>query len=89
MADASYQAEKENILSFLKLQKTNPEMSLATETEGTQWLVSPRYQKKFKPKQVLFVLQAAVVISHQALDGGCVRIMGIFLVLFWKLPQMS
>ncbi|XP_015681740.1 fermitin family homolog 3 [Protobothrops mucrosquamatus] len=52
MADASYQAEKENILSFLKLQKTNPEMSLATETEGTQWLVSPRYQKKFKPKQL-------------------------------------
>ncbi|KAL7978202.1 hypothetical protein Chor_005189 [Crotalus horridus] len=52
MADASYQAEKENILSFLKLQKTNPEMSLATETEGAQWLVSPRYQKKFKPKQL-------------------------------------
>uniref|UniRef100_A0ABM5F4J8 Fermitin family homolog 3 n=1 Tax=Pogona vitticeps TaxID=103695 RepID=A0ABM5F4J8_9SAUR len=52
MADASYQAEVENILSFLKLQRTNPDAPLAPDAEGAQWLVSPRYQKKFKPKQL-------------------------------------
>ncbi|XP_060110533.1 fermitin family homolog 3 [Heteronotia binoei] len=52
MADASYQAEVQNILSFLQLQRANPDAPLATEAEAAQWLVSPRYQKKFKPKQL-------------------------------------
>ncbi|XP_070806971.1 fermitin family homolog 3 [Pituophis catenifer annectens] len=86
MADASYQAEKENILSFLKLQKTNPEMSLTAETEGTQWLVSPRYQKKFKPKQLTpRILEAYQNVSQHSLTEAKMK----FIQAWQSLPDFG
>uniref|UniRef100_A0A670YTB8 FERM domain containing kindlin 3 n=1 Tax=Pseudonaja textilis TaxID=8673 RepID=A0A670YTB8_PSETE len=86
MADASYQAEKENILSFLKLQKTNPEMSLTAETEGTQWLVSPRYQKKFKPKQLTpRILEAYQNVSQHSLAEAKMK----FIQAWQSLPDFG
>ncbi|XP_043931669.1 fermitin family homolog 3 [Protopterus annectens] len=63
MADSTYQSEVQNILSFLKLQKANPssQQSANAETINTHSLVSPRYQKKFKAKQ----LTPRILEAHQ------------------------
>uniref|UniRef100_A0A8D0GPF9 FERM domain containing kindlin 3 n=1 Tax=Sphenodon punctatus TaxID=8508 RepID=A0A8D0GPF9_SPHPU len=61
MADSSYQAEVQNILSFLQLQRASPDAPPLPDAEGAQWLVSPRYQKKFKPKQ----LTPRILEAHQ------------------------
>nr|XP_033809906.1 fermitin family homolog 3 [Geotrypetes seraphini]XP_033809907.1 fermitin family homolog 3 [Geotrypetes seraphini] len=63
MADGTYQSEIQNILSFLLLQKSNPDCQIAADAENmnTQALVSPRYQKKFKAKQ----LTPRILEAHQ------------------------
>ncbi|XP_064407820.1 fermitin family homolog 3 [Latimeria chalumnae] len=63
MADSSYHSEVQNILSFLMMQKSNPESQLSSDTENinTQSLVSPRYQKKYKAKQ----LTPRILEAHQ------------------------
>lgn len=57
MADSSYNLEVQNILSFLKMQHLNPDPQLIPEQITTdinpECLVSPRYLKKYKNKQVL------------------------------------
>lgn len=57
MADSSYNLEVQNILSFLKMQHLNPDPQLMPEQITTdinpECLVSPRYLKKYKNKQVL------------------------------------
>ncbi|XP_029470612.1 fermitin family homolog 3 [Rhinatrema bivittatum] len=63
MADSTYQSEIQNILSFLMLQKSNPNCQVSADAENinTQALVSPRYQKKFKSKQ----LTPRILEAHQ------------------------
>ncbi|CAI5764851.1 Hypothetical predicted protein [Podarcis lilfordi] len=57
MADSSYNLEVQNILSFLKMQHLNPDPQIIAEQVTTdinpECLVSPRYLKKYKNKQVL------------------------------------
>ncbi|XP_077311898.1 fermitin family homolog 3 [Lithobates pipiens] len=50
MGDSSYDAEVQSILSFLDLQKSNE--NAAAESINMLALVSPRYQKKLKLKQL-------------------------------------
>ncbi|XP_076130159.1 fermitin family homolog 3 [Alosa pseudoharengus] len=54
LADSSYSGEVESIESFLAMQRTNPGAASAQTDESinTHSLVSPRYQKKYKPKQL-------------------------------------
>lgn len=55
LADSSFQSEIQSIRSFLAMQKTNSSSSSANASEesiNTHSLVSPRYHKKYKPKQV-------------------------------------
>jgi kindlin 2 len=57
MADSSYSLEVQNILSFLKMQHMNPDPQFIAEPAVTndinsECLVSPRYLKKYKNKQV-------------------------------------
>lgn len=60
MADSSYNLEVQNILSFLKMQHLNPDPQIITEQVTTdinpECLVSPRYLKKYKNKQVVTLL---------------------------------
>lgn len=57
MADSSYNPEVQNILSFLKMQHLNPDPQFIPEQItadiNPECLVSPRYLKKYKNKQVL------------------------------------
>lgn len=55
MADSSYNLEVQNILSFLKMQHLNPDPQIIepiTTDINPECLVSPRYLKKYKNKQV-------------------------------------
>lgn len=54
LADSSFQSEIQSIRSFLAMQKTNSGSSAAASDESinTHSVVSPRYHKKYKPKQV-------------------------------------
>uniref|UniRef100_A0A8C3LT26 Fermitin family member 2 n=1 Tax=Chrysolophus pictus TaxID=9089 RepID=A0A8C3LT26_CHRPC len=65
MADSSYSMEVQNILSFLKMQHLNPDPQLIPEQITTdinpECLVSPRYLKKYKNKQ----LTARILEAHQ------------------------
>ncbi|XP_028565789.1 fermitin family homolog 3 isoform X2 [Podarcis muralis] len=86
MADSSYQAEVENILSFLKLQQTNPDARLAQQAEGAQWLVSPRYQKKFKPKQLTpRILEAYQNVAQLSLPDAKMK----FIQVWQSLPDFG
>lgn len=57
MADSSYNLEVQNILSFLKMQHMNPDPQIIAEPINadinSECLVSPRYLKKYKNKQVM------------------------------------
>lgn len=67
MADSSYNLEVQNILSFLKMQHLNPDPQLIPDQITTdinpECLVSPRYLKKYKNKQVPTPLSQLVTIS--------------------------
>lgn len=56
LADSSFQNEIESIRSFLLMQKSNPSShgngAASDESINTHSLVSPRYHKKYKAKQV-------------------------------------
>lgn len=56
LADSSFQSEIESIRSFLLMQKSNPSShgnaGASDESINTHSLVSPRYHKKYKAKQV-------------------------------------
>ncbi|XP_069750141.1 fermitin family homolog 3-like [Narcine bancroftii] len=68
MADSSYQSEVQNIRSFLTMQRTNSRPQAAsdsgTEDINTRSLVSPRYQKKYKIKQ----LTPRILEAYQNID---------------------
>uniref|UniRef100_A0A8C7FXA2 FERM domain containing kindlin 2 n=3 Tax=Oncorhynchus TaxID=8016 RepID=A0A8C7FXA2_ONCKI len=66
MADSSYNLEVHNILSFLKMQHMNPDPQFIAEPAVTndinsECLVSPRYLKKYKNKQI----SARILEAHQ------------------------
>uniref|UniRef100_A0A4W3IWN6 FERM domain containing kindlin 2 n=1 Tax=Callorhinchus milii TaxID=7868 RepID=A0A4W3IWN6_CALMI len=65
MADSSYSLEVQNILSFLKMQHLNPDPQLITDQNSIdinpECLVSPRYLKKYKNKQI----SARILEAHQ------------------------
>ncbi|CAB1331065.1 unnamed protein product [Coregonus sp. 'balchen'] len=66
MADSSYNLEVQNILSFLKMQHMNPDPQFIAEPAVTndinsECLVSPRYLKKYKNKQI----SARILEAHQ------------------------
>ncbi|XP_069036338.1 fermitin family homolog 3b [Lepisosteus oculatus] len=63
MADSTYASEVANIQAFLAMQRSNPgpQPSATDETINTQSLVSPRYQKKYKAKQ----LTPRILEAHQ------------------------
>ena len=56
LLDSSYQTEVKNIQAFLSMQRSNSSASTpqTDESINTQSLVSPRYNKKYKVKQVLY-----------------------------------
>uniref|UniRef100_A0A8D3D010 PH domain-containing protein n=1 Tax=Scophthalmus maximus TaxID=52904 RepID=A0A8D3D010_SCOMX len=67
MADSSYNLEVQNILSFLKMQHMNPDPQFIepiTTDINPECLVSPRYLKKYKNKQVSFI-SARILEAHQ------------------------
>uniref|UniRef100_A0A3B3RYH9 FERM domain containing kindlin 2 n=1 Tax=Paramormyrops kingsleyae TaxID=1676925 RepID=A0A3B3RYH9_9TELE len=65
MADSSYNLEVQNILSFLKMQHMNPDPQIIAEPINadinSECLVSPRYLKKYKNKQI----SARILEAHQ------------------------
>uniref|UniRef100_A0A8C6PVM7 FERM domain containing kindlin 2 n=1 Tax=Nothobranchius furzeri TaxID=105023 RepID=A0A8C6PVM7_NOTFU len=64
MADSSYNLEVQNILSFLKMQHLNPDPQFIepiTTDINPECLVSPRYLKKYKNKQI----SARILEAHQ------------------------
>ncbi|XP_059813849.1 fermitin family homolog 2 isoform X4 [Hypanus sabinus] len=65
MADSSYSLEVQNILSFLKMQHLNPDPQVIPDQNSTdinpECLVSPRYLKKYKNKQI----SARILEAHQ------------------------
>ncbi|XP_074860959.1 fermitin family homolog 3 [Carettochelys insculpta] len=88
MADSTYQSEVQNILSFLQLQKANPDAPTAPDAEAmsTQWLVSPRYQKKFKPKQLTpRILEAHQNVAQLSLTEAKMR----FIQAWQSLPDFG
>uniref|UniRef100_A0A7N8WUN2 PH domain-containing protein n=1 Tax=Mastacembelus armatus TaxID=205130 RepID=A0A7N8WUN2_9TELE len=74
MADSSYSLEVQNILSFLKMQHMNPDPQFIepiTTDINPECLVSPRYLKKYKNKQVSYpgyirdLISARILEAHQ------------------------
>lgn len=91
MADSSYGMEVQNILSFLKMQHLNPDPQLIPEQINTdinpECLVSPRYLKKYKNKQVGAALVGVGCTGHASRRwlvfntawfgcSGCLRSLG-------------
>lgn len=73
MADSSYNLEVQNILSFLKMQHMNPDPQfiepISTDI-NPECLVSPRYLKKYKNKQVS---HEALKLQLQPFGGSNIR----------------
>uniref|UniRef100_A0A8C7UKC6 PH domain-containing protein n=1 Tax=Oncorhynchus mykiss TaxID=8022 RepID=A0A8C7UKC6_ONCMY len=77
MADSSYNLEVHNILSFLKMQHMNPDPQFIAEPAVTndinsECLVSPRYLKKYKNKQVTGITRPGYIrdlISARILEA--------------------
>lgn len=79
MADSSYNLEVQNILSFLKMQHMNPDPQFieAISTDiNPECLVSPRYLKKYRNKQVRRVARTpscSYKVSPQQLGGSTLK----------------
>ncbi|MGH0177345.1 UNVERIFIED_CONTAM: hypothetical protein FKN15_074941 [Acipenser sinensis] len=87
MADSSYQSEVQNILSFLTMQKSNPGPQVASdENINTQSLVSPRYHKKYKAKQLTpRILEAHQNVAQLSLTVARMR----FIQIWQSLPDFG
>lgn len=87
MADSSYQSEVQNILSFLTMQKSNPGPQVASdENINTQSLVSPRYHKKYKAKQLTpRILEAHQNVAQLSLTDARMR----FIQIWQSLPDFG
>uniref|UniRef100_A0A672NQF6 FERM domain containing kindlin 3 n=1 Tax=Sinocyclocheilus grahami TaxID=75366 RepID=A0A672NQF6_SINGR len=89
LADSSFSSEVQSIQSFLAMQKTTPSTNTAQTDESinTHSLVSPRYQKKYKPKQVLTprILEAYQNVAQLSLTDAIQR----FLQIWQALPDFG
>ncbi|XP_069712924.1 fermitin family homolog 2 isoform X4 [Phaenicophaeus curvirostris] len=90
MADSSYGLEVQNILSFLKMQHLNPDPQLIPEQINTdinpECLVSPRYLKKYKNKQITArILEAHQNVAQMSLIEAKMR----FIQAWQSLPEFG
>uniref|UniRef100_A0A8C0F1N7 Fermitin family member 2 n=1 Tax=Bubo bubo TaxID=30461 RepID=A0A8C0F1N7_BUBBB len=90
MADSSYGMEVQNILSFLKMQHLNPDPQLIPEQITTdinpECLVSPRYLKKYKNKQITArILEAHQNVAQMSLIEAKMR----FIQAWQSLPEFG
>uniref|UniRef100_A0A8C3ATT5 FERM domain containing kindlin 2 n=1 Tax=Cyclopterus lumpus TaxID=8103 RepID=A0A8C3ATT5_CYCLU len=88
MADSSYNLEVQNILSFLKMQHMNPDPQFIepiTTDINPECLVSPRYLKKYKNKQVTRILEAHQNVAQMSLIEAKVR----FIQAWQSLPEFG
>uniref|UniRef100_A0A803SZ67 FERM domain containing kindlin 2 n=1 Tax=Anolis carolinensis TaxID=28377 RepID=A0A803SZ67_ANOCA len=90
MADSSYNLEVQNILSFLKMQHLNPDPQIISEQVTTdinpECLVSPRYLKKYKNKQITArILEAHQNVAQMSLIEAKMR----FIQAWQSLPEFG
>ncbi|KAG7262488.1 hypothetical protein CRUP_014493 [Coryphaenoides rupestris] len=90
MADSSYSLEVQNILSFLKMQHMNPDPQYIAEPIATdinpECLVSPRYLKKYKSKQISGrILEAHQNVAQMSLIEAKMR----FIQAWQSLPEFG
>lgn len=88
LADSSFSNEVQSIQSFLAMQKTTPSNNTAQadETINTHSLVSPRYQKKYKPKQLTpRILEAYQNVAQLSLTDAIQK----FLQIWQALPDFG
>lgn len=88
LADSSYQSEVQSIRTFLAMQQTNPNVSStrADESINTHSLVSPRYHKKYKVKQLTpRILEAYQNVAQLSLTDALLR----FLQIWQALPDFG
>ncbi|NXE22712.1 FERM2 protein, partial [Ardeotis kori] len=90
MADSSYGMEVQNILSFLKMQHLNPDPQVIPEQITTdinpECLVSPRYLKKYKNKQITArILEAHQNVAQMSLIEAKMR----FIQAWQSLPEFG
>ncbi|XP_033829933.1 fermitin family homolog 3b [Periophthalmus magnuspinnatus] len=90
LADSSYQSEIQSISSFLAMQKTKSgshgKTPAADESINTHSLVSPRYHKKYKAKQLTpRILDAYQNVSLLTLTDAIMR----FLQIWQSLPDFG
>uniref|UniRef100_A0A8C9W1P1 FERM domain containing kindlin 3 n=1 Tax=Scleropages formosus TaxID=113540 RepID=A0A8C9W1P1_SCLFO len=88
LADSSFSSEVKNIQAFLSMQHSNPGAASAQNDENinTHSLVSPRYHKKYKPKQLTpRILEAYQNVAQLSLTDAILR----FLQIWQALPDFG
>uniref|UniRef100_A0A6Q2ZPK7 PH domain-containing protein n=1 Tax=Esox lucius TaxID=8010 RepID=A0A6Q2ZPK7_ESOLU len=88
LADTSFQSEIQSIRSFLAMQQTNPSTnsSQTDDNINTHSLVSPRYSKKYKTKQLApKILDAYQNVAQLSLTDALLR----FLQIWQALPDFG
>ncbi|RVE67353.1 hypothetical protein OJAV_G00102160 [Oryzias javanicus] len=89
LADSTFQSEIDSIRSFLAMQKTNGSQGHADagdESINPHSLVSPRYHKKYKPKQLTpRILDAYQNVAQLSLTDALMR----FLQIWQALPDFG
>ncbi|CAL8268733.1 unnamed protein product [Boreogadus saida] len=89
LADSSFQSEIQSIRSFLAMQKTHGNSSsvpAADDTINPHSLVSPRYQKKYKAKQLTQrILEAYQNVAQLSWNDALLR----FLQVWQALPDFG
>ncbi|XP_064875927.1 fermitin family homolog 3b [Oncorhynchus nerka] len=87
LADSSFQSEVQSIRSFLAMQQTNPNTHTDDSMSiNTHSLVSPRYSKKYKAKQLSpRILEAYQNVAQLSLTDALLR----FLQIWQALPDFG
>ncbi|XP_073710493.1 fermitin family homolog 3b [Misgurnus anguillicaudatus] len=88
LLDSSYQSEVKNIQTFLSMQRSNSPAATAQTDESinTHSLVSPRYHKKYKPKQLTpRILEAYQNVAQLSLTSAILK----FLQIWQALPDFG
>ncbi|XP_066515792.1 fermitin family homolog 3 [Hoplias malabaricus] len=88
LADATFSSEVQSIQSFLAMQRTTPGSKTVQNDDSinTHSLVSPRYQKKYKPKQLTpRILEAYQNVAQLSLTDAILR----FLQIWQALPDFG
>uniref|UniRef100_A0AAR2JD10 PH domain-containing protein n=2 Tax=Pygocentrus nattereri TaxID=42514 RepID=A0AAR2JD10_PYGNA len=88
LADASFSSEVQSIQSFLAMQRTTPGSKAVQSDDSinTHSLVSPRYQKKYKPKQLTpRILEAYQNVAQLSLTDALLK----FLQIWQALPDFG